>query len=455
MFRKKIPILIFLICLVFSCNPYSEPTEIQLLILSLQEMNGHGHAVSGRGYNYGTGNVGLLVDFIKPFDERGKTYEIASPPVVPDGADQPSEDAEKVRPQSVAKADAYFDHVLDGVRLGLLTVWAEGATSALIIPLIVSINATNKNTAYASVAFLDLAQTILDRKTVWRAGYTGAIKITPRSYASAFDLSFTFNVKMADGIVRIAEAAKNLKVTMAGYYTTQDYFSFETATSKGYDPEFSVSLDLWSRMTQTQGMEGLWIGGFVDSVYAGKELGDIYHPIVLMMRTLTAYGANHMSLMTYSRPINEFKISGKKLWAAEWRDYGYAFDMEREGADKLTGKFLYRIYPPTADYEYTLCRMGYGGKKMKLVRTVPAAAALRNTKNQPKLTIIGDGFAPGAMIHFSDPHIKVKDIQYVNQKQLKVTIQALDPIKKGRAIGVRVVNPDNSRVTKGGLFRTK
>jgi len=129
--------------------------------------------------------------------------------------------------------------------------------------------------------------------------------------------------------------------------------------------------------------------------------------------------------------------------------------MVRKGPDKLVGKFIYRLNPESADFKYTLYRVGFGGNKMKLKRTKPARVALGNRKNKPTLTITGVGFAPGAMVYFSDPNIEIKDIQYVNNKKLKVTVQAIDPLKRGQAIGIRVVNPDNRTVAKPGIFKIK
>ena len=149
-------------------------------------------------------------------------------------------------------------------------------------------------------------------------------------------------------------------------------------------------------MIQTLGMEGLWMAGFIDSIYASQELGEIYHPITLLMKHInTEYrGAYYMTLMTHSDILNDLKITGKKLWVAESYTLGYAFDMVRKGNDKLVGKFIYRINPESANYTYTLYRIGFGGNKMKLKRAKPAEVPLGNIKNKPTLLILGVGFTP-------------------------------------------------------------
>ena len=461
--KKKWLLILFLVTFaVQSCNfcPYDPLDALETFLEFCEECSTHGHAhAEKRGYSYSTDDLKKFVKFIH--NEYGgslQTLEIASPPITPDSMPDSNLDMVANLKQPVGGADDYFDQEMDGVRLGNLEVWFEGETGRMKIPVIVSFNAAKDNTAYASIAFPNLALSILDKKPVWHAGYSGEVKIIPRSYPTTVDLSFAFDTKMMKGILPVAKAGKKLKITLTGYFSrTSDYFGFNNATSKGYNPTFCVDLDLYKRMTQTLGMEGLWMGGFLDSIYAGKELGEFYHPITLLMKHInTEYrGANYMTLMTHSDTLNDLKITGKKLWVAESTSWGYAFDMTRRGPDKLVGKFIYRLNPESADYKYTLYRIGFGGNKMRVKRVKPKRVPLGNRKNKPTLLIKGVGFAPGAMVFFNDSNIEIKEIEYVNNKKLKVTVQAIDPIERGQKIGVRVINPDNRSAMKPGIFKTK
>jgi len=324
MSKKWLLVLIVITFAIQSCNlyPFVKMDEFERIfcIFSILIQHGHAHAEK-RGYNYSTDDLKKFVKLIH--NEYGgslQTQEIVSPPITPNNMTDCNLNAVTPFHQSVAATDAYFDHEMDGVRLGNLEVWIEGEISRMKIPVIVSFNATKKNTAFAAVAFPDLALSIFDKKPVWHAGYSGEVKIIPRSYPTVVDLSFSFNTEMMEGIIPVAKAGKKLKITLTGYFSRpDDYFGFNNATSKGYNPTFCVDIDLYKRMTQTLGMEGLWMGGFVDSIYAGQELGDLYHPITLLMKHInTTYrGANYMTLLTHNETLNVLKIIGKKLWVAE------------------------------------------------------------------------------------------------------------------------------------------
>lgn len=67
----------------------------------------------------------------------------------------------------------------------------------------------------------------------------------------------------------------------------------------------------------------------------------------------------------------------------------------------------------------------------------------------------GENLAPGAMIYFSDPNVRINSIDCLNDRKMRVKVEAVQAIPRGTKIDVMVLNPDNRSAEKAGLIRVR
>jgi hypothetical protein len=379
-----------------------------------------------------------------------------------------------------ATGDAYYDHAIDGVYVGNLVVSVKPTSTSFYsmdLPFILSINVDAGGKAYASVTFMDTLETLDKEKHVWQTAYTGdiAIKSVGSSQATTtYDVSISFDPQIADNIIPLTKAGKKIKLTLKGHFddttSTQGGFTFDAPTkTRGYDPNFSV-LPYLHRVTETKGLQGIWISGYRDSFFVRNDddsttdVGDLYIPTTLTVWQTTAEPTpdmqNWCSQLFVGSYFGHQKIQGDSIYLSsqETLENCYVLDLKKSKKEQLSGTFEYYEalgIRQGSGVTLTFERAGFGGKKVKVKRVKPAVAGFANAAKEISLTIKGKGFAPGAMPHFSHPDLELKSVTYTNSKTLKVKVAPRKAIENGTKIGIRVVNPDNISGSKNGVLTAK
>ena len=103
----------------------------------------------------------------------------------------------------------------------------------------------------------------------------------------------------------------------------------------------------------------------------------------------------------------------------------------------------------------TLLPVGTNAKTPVVKSVLPKSVAAVAPAAETELTIKGKNFANGSVVHFDDPGIEITGIEFVNAKEMKVTVLVDAGVAAGTKIGVRVVNADFRMGEKDNAFSIK
>ncbi|MCP4202292.1 MAG: hypothetical protein GY769_10195 [bacterium] len=376
-----------------------------------------------------------------------------------DGAPLPAEDlsSASVQPRTEIPSDnsslliassaknPFFDHELDGVWQGRSTINFEGGSGQL--PFLIVANASD-GWCYLSVVFQDINRCFDTGKADWTAVYTDEVRSDPGSSEFHFE-------KVASSLFApfVPDIAK-LDFSYSSYVVKDRFFGRGEARPARRKKTIFTTSDEFLKMKKTGGIRGLWSSGFTDRVYAGEFLDPpVFHPTVIsLMERSNELDMNLYVLLGHQENITA-AVNGKRLTFEFWTPNGLV-----DGDFSLDGKTLVgRVWDPltVTDKELTFAPAGTEGKTPKLKRVKPKTVSLSTPGRSAKLTVIGKDFAPGAMVFFDNQDIRLKSVQFVSKKKLKVKVAAVNRIAAGTAVGVMVLNPDNRSAKRARAFRTR
>lgn len=350
--------------------------------------------------------------------------------------------------RSVAAADPYSNHNVDGLWYGRTSISCSGGSG--MAPCIVLLNGSPEGGCAASIVFLNVNESVGAGRPVWSAFYTDAVQ-NQKNYPS-----FKFEDISSKALTSVIKHVRKLKFSLSMYSTPNNtmWAYLHAKPWKGTSDLFGATLRL-TRALDSGGFNGIWSGGLTERVYAGTYIDPaIFQPVAIHVcpgdAGMEMYLYVFLGYMDGITPI----VNGSNLTFSFYTPNGMTNgSLNLVNGNQVTGT----IYDPFTrrTIPLTFKPAGTEGLPVIVKRVKPSFVALNKTGKTVTIKISGKNFAPGAMPYFDRNEVVVRKVAWINPKTLTAVLAAVRPLKPGTKIGVKVVNPDNRSAIKAGALTGK
>jgi hypothetical protein len=334
---------------------------------------------------------------------------------------------------SAQTIDPFFEDKFDGAWAGYLEL--EGVQ----MPLLANFNSQGVSSC-GYVFFLSLSE---DGESLEFLPYqVNNVVVKPKKVKFEFDILEWINDELNIQTKTFSVSLKYNKKqgNISGRFSVVDPESGETI--KG-------SILLY-HMEAGKLLQGLWQGAFPDVIE--EEL-----PMFLFLTQNSPVGGS-LLLMPKETPLKNGKFENNRLTGnldiTTEIGFNATVDLDLKYSNRtLSGTVGYRLTQrKTIKLDVNLSPAGTLGRIVKVNSVNPYSAS---AGKKVEITISGNNFAEGAVVHLDDPNIVVSDIKFVGSSKLGAVLNLPKKMAKGATIGVRVVNPDNQQADKAGAVTIK